>query len=254
MVTTELIKELRELTDAPIQYCKKALELAEGDIELAKQELVKMGKATTRTVLPEQGAIGVSQNEQGWLGVAIGKCETDFVARNEKFLAVVDKAAEMSTDTKVSEDLDEFFAEATMGFKENSKLITYIILNQADTKLAYYLHHNRQRFASVCYTGDNASAAVKVATHIVATSPTFVSRDKMPQEEVQAITDALIEKARAEGKPEKSIEMIVKGQLKKKLAETVLYEQPFYADPKMTVEQYCKENSINIESFNNLMV
>ena len=88
----------------------------------------------------------------------------------------------------------------------------------------------------------------------MATSPKYTNRDEMPTEELIELEKSLTEKARLEGKPEKSIEMIVKGQMKKKLSEFVLMDQPFYADAKITVEQYCKNNNINIINFINVLV
>jgi elongation factor Ts len=249
MVTIEQIKELREITDAPIQYCKQALEKTNSNIDEAKEELKRMGQASVRTVLPKFGAIGVYQSKLV-LFIAVGKCETDFVAKNEKFIHIVD-------ETAISFGMDpncyEGFKEETFCFKENCLLETHEF-DYEGYNLAYYLHHNRQRLAAVRYKGENKDAAIKVSTHIVATSPKYTNRDEMPTEELIELEKSLTEKARLEGKPEKSIEMIVKGQMKKKLSEFVLMDQPFYADAKITVEQYCKNNNINIINFINVLV
>ena len=249
MVTIEKIKELREITDAPIQYCKQALEKSEGNIELAQEELKRMGQASVRTVLPKAGVIGVYQSKYA-VYVAIGRCETDFVAKNEKFIAAVDETAQVFA---IDFTYAKKFAEDTMWFKENCLIETHIYDSEKDN-LTYYLHHNRQRLGVVEFAGADKDAASKIATHIVATNPKYLNRSAMSQEELIELENSLIEKARSDGKPEKSIEMIVKGQLKKKLSEFVLMDQPFYADSKISVEQFCQEHNITIKSFQNIMV
>ena len=251
-----LIKELRSLTDAPMHDCKKALELTNGNIELAKEELKKMGVSSTRTTLPENGTIAYTLTEHG-IFIAIGKCETDFVARNESFVNAVQQSA-YSLSNNLQQDFikSEFFSSVT-GFKENCdvELITTI----TSQKIAPYLHHNRQRFAFVAYNDkdkaqDTPLHAQRVAIHVVSTNPKYISRANMPIHELEFLKNDLMDKARLSGKPEKSLEMIVAGQLKKKLSETVLMDQPFYADPKITVEKFCQDNGIEIEDFTNVMV
>lgn len=246
-----LIKELRSLTDAPMQDCKKALELANGDITLAKEELKKMGLGTSRTVLPENGAISYSLTDHG-IFIAIGKCETDFTARHEKFLQAVKTATINLSNNLPQTYIESEFKNSVASFKENCavELITTI----TSQKIAPYLHHNNQRFAFVAYKGDSYESAIRVATHIVSTNPKYISRDNVPMDELELLKNELMEKARQSGKPEKSLEMIVAGQLKKKLSETVLMDQPFYADPKITVEKLCQDNGIEIEDFTNIIV
>ena len=252
-ITIDLIKELREATYAPVGDCKKALELANGDISAAKDELKKLGKSTERTVIPEAGAISIRASDR-CICIAVGRSETDFVSRNEQFIKFTDEAANEYYDRagfNVQEIIDEWLGKANI-FKEKCELD----LSVATTlhKFAYYLHHNRQRCGWVEYTGDNHEAAIKIATHVVAMSPKVLGRDDMPAEDIKEIEDSLIAKLREEGKPEKSLEMIVKGQMKKKLSEFVLMDQPMYSDAKTSVEQFCADNGIVIHSYKSVTV
>ena len=206
MITIDKVKELRQLTDAPINDCKKALEISGGNIDEAREELKKLGKANVRTVIPNAGAIGIFMGDNH-IYFAVGKCETDFVARNDKFIEAVDKAAMMCSHGGLCE-----------------------------------------------YSGDNSEAAVKVATHIAAMNPKYINEDQVPASIIAELKQSLTQKLKDEGKPEKSIEMIVKGQLKKKLSENVLYEQGLYSDPKINVGQYCKDNCLEIVKFENIVV
>jgi len=247
----ELIKELRFLTDAPVKDCKIALELSNGDINKAKEELKKMGLSSARTVLPEQGAISaVTKNSS--IFIAVGKCETDFTAKNSLFIDAVKQAAlNFSNNLNPSSQ----FYENVDKFKENCKLDLFTFTAESDNKIAYYLHHDNQRFGYIEYNdGGNESSAIKIATHIVATNPKYVGRDNVPVDELNSVTQSLLNTIKDSGKPEKSWDMILKGQLKKKLSETVLMEQQLYSDPKISVEQYCKDNSLIVKGFTNIMV
>ena len=108
-ITIDLIKELREATYAPVGDCKKALELANGDISAAKDELKKLGKSTERTVIPEAGAISIRASDR-CICIAVGRSETDFVSRNEQFIKFTDEAANEYYDRagfNVQEIIDE---------------------------------------------------------------------------------------------------------------------------------------------------
>ena len=253
MITIDKVKELRQLTDAPINDCKKALEISGGNIDEAREELKKLGKANVRTVIPNAGAIGIFMGDNH-IYFAVGKCETDFVARNDKFIEAVDKAAMMCSHGGLCEDIKEEFLNIISVFKENCKIDLTLCDASAGNKIAYYLHHNRQRLAYVEYSGDNSEAAVKVATHIAAMNPKYINEDQVPASIIAELKQSLTQKLKDEGKPEKSIEMIVKGQLKKKLSENVLYEQGLYSDPKINVGQYCKDNCLEIVKFENIVV
>lgn len=246
------IKELRSITDAPIQYCKQALETTNGDIELAKEELKKIGKLSIKTKLPEHGAIGVC-NKYDNLFIAIGTCLTDFTSKNDKFIKAVDKAADSYSELRIN--ITDDFLEETVWFKENCRVqLLRFEHNRKSNKIAYYLHHNRRRLSAVTYNGDDEQSAIKIATQIMATNPKYLNMNSISSDIMEQMIRNLINKARSDGKPEKSIDMIVQGQLKKQLSEIVLMNQPLYFDSKKTVEQYCKENNIEIVDMLNIVV
>jgi len=275
-ITASMVGELRAKTDAPMMECKKALTEAEGNMERAEELLrvklgSKAGKAASRVTA--EGVVAVSA--QGGAGALIEvNCETDFVSRNDDFLAFAKACADLvAKDNPADVAALSALALSQAGFGPTVEdvrkgLIGKIGENIAvrrfrrfagGAKLASYLHGTRIGVI-VEFDGD-AVAAKDVAMHVAAMKPVALSSAEVPT----ALTDRErrvaaqkaaedAEKAKAEGKAPQSAEIVAKrveGSVQKFLKEVSLLNQAFVKDPsgKQTVEQMLKERATKVLGF-----
>lgn len=268
-ITIDLIKTFRDLTGAPIDACKKALTAVDGDIELAKEELKRLGLSTTRTVVPEAGTIGFYESSTAYVFV-VAKSETDFVSRNEDFMKAAYRAAESLAENRATHhQMKETFKEDTLAFRENCEIQRTVVLSKHTLgpaqACAYYIHHNYQRAAIVVYdllsaSGDQVAgtaqhtAGDRVAKQVVATSPKVVRREQLGADLLSQVEAELIEGERALGKPEAKIPQIVAGKLAKRMSEQVLLDQAMFDEPGKTVGNMCIAAGIAIDNFTNITV
>jgi len=245
------VKRLREETDAPMMECKSALEEAGGDYDRAKEVLREKGKASAGKKAgraTNAGAVAFAPNESGnVLGVALVESETDFVSNNEKFVAMVQEIANWVRDNGSADDAKkkEWSDEIIAAFRENCVVKVADQLS-SDSKIAYYLHHDKTNGAAVMSTGENAGSEAirKVAVHISWGKPEFTSKDQLPQEKLDAEYKIEFERAINEGKPENIAKNIAQGRVNKEyIKQVVLLEQPFYVDQGKTVSQYLSEEA-----------
>ena len=275
-ITASMVAELRGKTDAPMMECKKALTEAEGDMAKAEELLrvklgTKAGKAASRVTA--EGV--VASFIDGAVGAMIEvNCETDFVTKNDSFLALAKAAAELAAKHGPA-DID---ALGTLAYEQDGfgptledvrkGLIGKIGENMSFRRfkrfanggaLAGYLHGTRIGVI-VEFEGD-AVAAKDVAMHVAAMKPVALTSADVPAELVErersvaaakAAEDAA--KAQAEGKPVQSAEIVAKridGGVQKYLKEVSLFNQVFVkaADGKQTVEQMLKAASTNVKGF-----
>ncbi|OIQ82999.1 elongation factor Ts [mine drainage metagenome] len=269
-ITASMVAELRAKTDAPMMECKKALTEAEGDMARAEELLrVKLGskasKAASRITAEGIVAIHVDGNRGALIEL---NCETDFVAKNDDFLAFGNALARLVAERDPADvaalsalELDGVTVDA-----RRSTLIGKIGENMSirrfrrfagDSALASYLHGTRIGVV-VEYSGD-AVAAKDVAMHIAAMKPVSLSAADVPAALIEtersvatqkAAEDA--DKARAEGKPVQSPEIVAKrveGAVQKYLKEVSLFNQPFVKNDKQTVEQMLKAASTTVKGF-----
>lgn len=250
-VSSDLVKQLREMTGAGIMDCKKALAEANNDIEKAKEilkikGLAKADKKAGRET-KEGIAYGVSTPEKGVL-IELA-CETDFVARNEEFKNLASEIANSllelsvigfdvkngqelsSLKLKDGKTLEERIKEAIAKIGENIQLKRVCL---ASGKNYIYIHGMRVGVL-VSYEGDE-SVVKDVALQIAAMKPEFVSVDKIPSEYIEKEKAIFKEQAKAEGKPENILDKIAEGKLKKLYEEKVLLEQPFIKDEKKKIK------------------
>ena len=269
-ITASMVAELRAKTDAPMMECKKALTEAEGDMARAEELLrVKLGNKASKAAsrVTAEGIVAV--HIDGSRGALIElNCETDFVAKNDDFLGFGNALARLVVEQNPADvaalsalEIDGVTVEA-----RRSALIGKIGENMSirrfkrfagDAALASYLHGTRIGVV-VEYTGD-AVAAKDVAMHVAAMKPVSLSAADVPAALIEtersiatqkAAEDA--EKARAEGKPVQSPEIVAKrveGAVQKYLKEVSLFNQPFVKNDKQTVEQMLKAASTTVKGF-----
>ncbi|HVL40149.1 MAG TPA: translation elongation factor Ts [Fimbriimonadaceae bacterium] len=252
------VKRLRELTDAPMMECKAALDEANGDFERAKEILREKGKAAAGKKAGRAtgaGVVAIATNGQTAAGVVL-ECETDFVSRNEDFVAMAQQAAEALLKDE-NADLSGFATEAVAKFRENAK-IGKTVRVRAEGPLASYVHHDRTKGAIVAGRDiQNSDALRKVAIQVVASTPEVVSKDQLSQEKLNQELEIETRRAMEEGKPENIAKNIAQGRVNKEfIKRAVLLEQPFYVDANKTVAQFLAEEAKGggIEKFEYLAV
>ncbi len=273
-ITASMVAELRAKTDAPMMECKKALTEAEGNMDKAEELLrvklgSKAGKASSR--ITAEGV--VASKIHGTTGSLIEvNCETDFVTKNDSFLALVQAAADLIAEHGPA----DLAALGALPYEQDSfgptledvrkGLIGKIGENMSfrrfkhfacTSKLASYLHGTRIGVV-VEYEGDEV-AAKDVAMHIAAMKPVALTSADVPADLIEkersvaaakAAEDAA--KATAEGKPVQSDEIVAKrieGGVQKFLKEVSLFNQPFVKNDKQTVEQMLKATGTTVKGF-----
>lgn len=269
-ITASMVAALRAKTDAPMMECKKALTEADGDMDKAEELLrVKLGSKASKAASRVTAEGIVAAYIDGTTGTLIElNCETDFVSKNDDFLAFGKRLAELVAKEAPADvaalaqlTLDGATVEAT-----RSALVGKIGENIAirrfkrfsgGGKLASYLHGTRIG-VMVEYDGDD-TAAKDVAMHVAAMKPVALASSEVPAELIEkersvaagkAAEDA--KAAEAAGKPAQSAEIVAKrieGSVQKYLKEVSLYNQAFVKNDKQTVEQMLKERATKIRSF-----
>ncbi len=256
------VKKLREATSAGMMECKKALEEANGDFDKAVEILRISGaaKAAKRGAERETSA-GVVAHEAGSLVELL--CETDFVAKNEDFLALATNVAKLvkssgSADREVVLNL-KLDSGATVG-EEIEKMASVIgekielgrtAHHVGDT--AVYLHRRASDLPPVIgvlveFTG-SADVAKGVAQQIAAMRPTYLTREEVPADVVAHEARIAEETAKEEGKPEAALPKIVEGRVNSYFKDNVLLEQASVLDNKKSVKQILDEAGTTVTSF-----
>ena len=270
--TAQDVKNLREATAAGMLDCKKALDEAEGDYNKAIDIIrVKGLKGVTKREgrLTSNGA--VVAKVEGNLGVMLElNCETDFVAKGERFLTLADEllahlqnaqsdsleaflTTTMASGKTVQATVDE--ANATLGEKIEVRRIAVL----KDSPVGIYLHRTSpdlppQVGVLVQLTKDAAEVGKDIAQHIAAFAPQFVNREDVPAELIENERRIAEETAREEGKPEASLIKIVEGRVTGFVKEVSLIEQSFAKDAKKTVKQILDEAGTAAKAFNRFRV
>ena len=259
-ITAAMVGELRAKTDAPMMECKKALTEADGDMAKAEEILrvklgSKAGKAASRVTA--EGVITAFIN--GTTGALVEvNCETDFVSKNDDFLALSNACAQLvaeKTPADVSalsalpyagKTVEEVRAELIGRIGENMSLRRFTRFS-GDSKLVSYLHGTRIG-VMVEYTGDD-TAAKDVAMHIAAMKPIALSAADVPADKIATEKSVAELKAAESGKPADIVAKMVEGSVQKYLKEVSLLNQTFVKNDKQTVEQMLKAANTTIKSF-----
>lgn len=257
----ELIKKVRELTGAGFMDVKKALEESNDDIDAAVQWLREKGiakAAKKASAIATEGVVKVIVRGDSAIIYEVN-CETDFVAKNDNFLELVDDIGltllcggepdyvKATTILKTSKDVSIEYAckELTGKIGEKIQLRRYqIIRKQPEQMFAHYEHSNNR--IGVLLTLDKPieiDVAKDIAMHAAAMAPAYMSADKVDQKWLENETKILKEQTLAEGKiPPERVDMAIKGRVNKLLSEVVLESQQFVKDPSISVKDHLNKN------------
>ena len=232
------VKALRDATGAGMMDAKKALTECDGDFEAASQMLREKGlaKAATRSDRDNvEGAIGLTSDGQRAALVHL-KCETDFSAKSDGFLALVDELAKavLVEGEGAIEDRSPAIDDLRLSIKENVEVGRVSLIEAGDGNvLDTYLHVQDGRGVNgvlVEGSGVDQETLHQVALHIAFAKPTSLTRDEIPSDLVDRERAALLDITKAEGKPEQAWDKIVEGRLTGWFRETVLLEQGLHGD------------------------
>ena len=260
-ITAGMVKALREKTDAPMMECKKALAEAAGDIEKAEELLrVKLGSKASKAASRVTAEGIISAWIDGSIGVLVEvNCETDFVSRNDDFLAFVKNVAmtiarqdPATVDALLGLPLEGKTIEETraalVGKIGENLSIRRFVRYETKTKLASYLHGMRIGVL-VEYDGSDEQVGKDVAMHIAASKPLTVSKSDVPADKIEAERKVFSAQAAESGKPADIVAKMVEGRVGKYLAEVALLGQPFVKNPDETVEKMLKARATKVLRF-----
>ena len=263
-ITASMVKELREKTDAPMMECKKALTEAQGDLARAEEILrVKLGNKATKaaTRIAAEGIVAIHVAPDGKTGAIVEvNCETDFVAKNDDFNAMVRGLAQLvvernPADVAALSALDmggstvEQVRTALVGkIGENMSLCRFSRI-AAQGRLTSYVHGGSKIGVLVDVVGGDDALARDLAMHIAASKPKALSKEGVPAEDVARERSIAQQKAAESGKPTEIVAKMVEGSVQKYLKEVTLLGQPFVKDDKLTIEQLLKSKGASVSAF-----
>ncbi|MDR2882003.1 MAG: translation elongation factor Ts [Azoarcus sp.] len=265
-ITASMVKELREKTDAPMMECKKALSEAEGDMTRAEEILrVKLGNKATKAAarITAEGVVVVHVSNDSKLGVILeGNCETDFVAKNDDFIALVKDAAALVADkspadvaTLTALPLGEGTVESTrtalVGKIGENVTLRRFERAEAKGQLHFYIHGGAKIGVLLDLIGGDAQLGKDLSMHIAASKPKSLDASGVDSALIDSERRVAIEKARESGKPENMLGKIAEGSVQKFLKEVTLLSQVFVKaeDGKQTVEQLLKAKGATIAGY-----
>ncbi|WP_095498858.1 translation elongation factor Ts [Paraferrimonas haliotis] len=264
-ITAALVKELRERTGAGMMDCKKALVETNGDIELAIENMRKSGQAKAAKKAGRIAAEGVilAKVSDGVAALVEVNCETDFVARDESFLAFANKVAEAALAGKITEvealnaalidglSVEETRANLVAKIGENMSVRRSVIVEGEN--LGTYIHGGRIGVVANL-TGGDAELAKDIAMHVAASQPQFVKPEDVPADVVEKEKAIQIDIAMQSGKPAEIAEKMVVGRMAKFTGEISLTGQPFVKDPSMKVGKLLSQANADVVNFVRLEV
>ncbi|MDT3671202.1 MAG: translation elongation factor Ts [Aromatoleum sp.] len=263
-ITASMVKELREKTDAPMMECKKALTEAAGDMAKAEEILrVKLGNKASKAAsrVTAEGIVGTFLAADGKLAAMVElNCETDFVAKNDDFIALAGQVAELvakqnpadvaalSALTLDGKTVEEVRSALVGKIGEN---VTIRRFTRIDAKgvVASYIHAGAKIGVLVDLVGGDEQLAKDLAMHIAASKPKSLDASGVSQDLIDAERRIAIEKAREAGKPEAMLDKIAEGTVQKYLKEVTLLGQPFVKDDKQTIEALLKSRNASVATF-----
>ncbi|CBW54298.1 translation elongation factor Ts [Mycoplasma mycoides] len=265
-VDAKLIKELREITQAGMMDCKKALEASDNNIDnaivwLRENGLAKAAKKTDRVAA--EGIVLAKENDQKIVILEVNS-ETDFVAKNEKFLSLVDEIANALLNSNASSleeglqvktnsglTIEQSLISATATIGEKIALRRFELVNKTEGSSVIYNHANKR--VSTLLVFDNkldSTDAYNVAMHVAAMAPKYINMDQIPEDfknaEMHIIKEQAKDDAKLQAKPANVLENILKGKLSKRLAEVSLLDQLFVIDESFKVGDFLKSKHVSL--------
>ena len=260
------LKALREQLGTGMVDTKKALEEADGNVEKAT-EILRLkgakGNAKRADRSTSEGLI-VAREQDGAVTLIELACETDFVAKNERFISLADKVADAVAAVKADS------VEAALAAQAGDKSVEQVISEEAaiigekvelrrvrtisGDKVEVYLHRTSKDLPPqigvvVAYTGDDAEIARSIAQHISFANPSYLSREDVPSDAVEKERQIVTEISRNEGKPEAALPKIVEGRVSAFIKQVALLEQDYAKDSKLSVAQVAKDAGITVTDF-----
>ena len=264
MSIAQLVKELRERTGAGMMDCKEALEATGEDMDKAIDWLRENGIAKAAKKGDRVASEGLTKiYEEGNRAILLElNSETDFVAKNEQFLELLDRLAEniLKSDAKTVEEasaitidgetINDIIINATATIGEKISLRRFEILTKNDDEqFVTYSHMGGRIGVVVVVKGDNEETSHQVAMHIAASTPQYLDETQIDPEVLKHEEEILRKEALNEGKPENIVDNMVKGRMQKFKKEICLLDQPFVIDPDLTVQKALENNGLVITSF-----
>jgi elongation factor Ts len=263
-ITASMVAELRGKTDAPMMECKKALTEADGDMAKAEELLrvklgSKAGKASSRVTAEGVITSFLAGNKGALLEV---NCETDFVTKNDSFLAMAQAAAKLIVEhNPANVDAMGALAYSQDGFGPKLEDVRKGLIGKIGENMSFrrfkryeganslsaYLHGTR---IGVVVEFEGAEAAAKdVAMHVAAMKPVSLTSADVPAELIEKERSVATAKAAESGKPADIATKMIEGSVQKYLKEVSLFNQPFVKNDKQTVEQMLKSTNTSVKSF-----
>ncbi len=272
-ITASMVKELREATGLGMMECKKALSETNGDFKAAEELLriksgAKASKAASRVTAEGVVAAYISGDAKTGAVVEVN-CETDFVAKNDDFIAFARNAAQTIAQKDPADvaalgdmaiangagSVEETRKALLMKLGENITVRRFVRYASASGKLASYLHGSKIGVI-VDYVGGDEALGKDIAMHIAASKPKALDTSGVNPEDIATERRIAIEKARESGKPEAMLEKIAEGTVQKFLKEVTLLGQVFVKaeDGKQTIEQLLKAKGASVTAFQMFVV
>ncbi len=265
MISASLVKELRDRSGAGMLDCKKALEATNGNMDeainwLREKGISKAAKKAERIAAEGIAAILVKNNKAVMVEV---NSETDFVAKNEEFKNLVNMILNTIMESDLASDdltgalkltteqgtLEDVIIEKTSKIGEKLSLRRFSVVSKEDNdSFGEYIHMGGKIAVLTVLEGSNSEVAKEVAMHAAAMRPQYVSKEDVPQEEVEKERAVLKEQAINEGKPAEIAEKMVEGRIRKFYEEICLEEQAFVKDSDVKVGAYVKNNDGKIKT------
>ena len=251
-ISAAQVKELRDKTGVGMMDAKKALVAVEGDMEkaidfLREKGMAKAAKKSDRVAAEGLANVAVNGNKAVIVEV---NAETDFVAQNDQFKALVKHIADVIAENTPADVEAALQLKTDKGTGEKMSLRRFEVVEKADAdNFGAYLHDGGRIAVLSVVEGADEATAKDVAMHVAAINPKYVNCDEVPEAEVAHEKEVLTEEAKNEGKPEKIIEKMVAGRLNKFFAEVALDDQDFVKDPDLTVAKYVASKNGKVKSF-----
>ncbi|PPE04663.1 elongation factor Ts [Entomoplasma ellychniae] len=266
-VNAQQIKELREITQAGMMDCKKALEATNGVIDdaivwLRENGLAKAAKKSDR--IAAEGVSLAKENDKNLVIIEVNS-ETDFVAQNEKFINLINQVADtiltsnaktleeaLNTKTKSGETVKEVLINATATIGEKIELRRFsLIEKQSGYSTTLYNHSNKRVSVALKFKGElDSNDAYSVAMHVAAMSPQYINQDEIPtsfkEAEFSIIKAEAKDDEKLKSKPANILENILKGKLSKRLSEISLVDQQYVVDESFKVGDFLKSKHVEI--------
>ena len=260
-VTAAMVKELREKTGLGMMDCKKALVDADGEMEKAIEELrkssvLKAAKKSGR--ITANGLLGFRKDEAGSKAVLVEvNIETDFAAKNEKFIAFVAKVADELFDSENSDlalvmdaGLDTERENLVQEIGENITVRRAEVVRAPEGgSVGCYIHSDNLKGSFVVLDSENQDLGRDIAMHVTAINPLVLRAQDVAEETINKEREIYLSQAQESGKPPEIVDKMVDGRIKKFLSEVSLVDQPFVKEPDKKVSELLKASSCEILSF-----